>query len=86
MAIPENLEDTLMYERKKCHHVLHLILTILFWPWCIVWLWRFLSVTSYNDRMELEQKLKEKQEAQARADEQKKRDDMLFALLAQKHQ
>lgn len=36
------------YEYKETQHGLHLILSILFFPWAAIWLWRTLKNSQHN--------------------------------------
>lgn len=33
---------------KKCSHILHLIMTLIIWPWVVVWVVCALRVSSHN--------------------------------------
>ena len=35
----------------KTMHILHLIMTILFFPWALVWVWRVVSNNQKNQEM-----------------------------------
>lgn len=41
-----------MYQHRKTSHIGHLILTILFFPWAIVWILIHLNNKNYNDRVD----------------------------------
>lgn len=38
--------------RKKTSHILHLILTVFFFPWALIWICAHLNTTSYNRNAE----------------------------------
>lgn len=37
---------------KETAHFLHFILTLLFFPWVVVWVWRVLSNSQHNKMVE----------------------------------
>lgn len=45
---------------KKTMHILHLILTILFWPWLIIWIWRTVANSQANQEMLFKKQMQEK--------------------------
>lgn len=42
----------MQYKRKNTWHLLHLIITIFFWPWLLIWMFCTLSNNSHNRAME----------------------------------
>lgn len=53
---------------KKTRHVLHLIITLLLWPWVIVWVWCAVSNSNHNKQLQY--------------NEQKRQTDAMERLLA----
>ena len=46
----------------KTMHLLHLIMTILFFPWALVWVWRTISNNQKNQEMLFKMQMEKKQE------------------------
>lgn len=49
-----------MIKYKHTMHLLHLILTLIFLPWAIIWVWRTLSNAQYNKEQMFHAIVKEK--------------------------
>lgn len=41
---------------KSCSHVFHFLITILFWPWLLVWIACAASVARHNRRVDASQR------------------------------
>lgn len=41
-----------LFKKRKTNHIGHLILSILFFPWAIVWILIHLNNSNYNDRVD----------------------------------
>ena len=39
-------------KHKSCSHIIHFIVSILFWPWVFVWIICALRVSAYNRRID----------------------------------
>jgi hypothetical protein len=41
-----------LYQHRKTSHIGHLLLTILFFPWALVWIAFYISNRNYNERVD----------------------------------